>query len=73
MGTIRQLIQDFLTPVRAFLRSHRYSLAISLTVTLLGLLTYVLITWTRGGQAALVFLDNVELRTLDARFQMRGP
>ncbi|MBI4464001.1 MAG: adenylate/guanylate cyclase domain-containing protein, partial [Acidobacteria bacterium] len=60
-------------PLSAFVRSHRYSLAISLTVTLLGLLTYVLIAWTRSGRAALVFLDNVELRSLDARFQVRGP
>src|SRR3990170_1899933 len=56
-----------------FLRAHRSSLAISLTVTLAGLLTFVLITYSRSGRSALVFLDNVEARSLDARFQIRGP
>ena len=57
----------------SFLRAHRYSFGISLAVTLLGLLTYVAITWTRSGRSALVFLENVEARSLDARFQFRGP
>ncbi|OFV99844.1 MAG: hypothetical protein A3H28_08870 [Acidobacteria bacterium RIFCSPLOWO2_02_FULL_61_28] len=56
-----------------FLRAHRSSLAISLTVTLAGLLTFILITYSRSGRSALVFLDNVEARSLDARFQIRGP
>ena len=54
------------------LRSHRYSVLISLTVTMLGLLCFVGINFTRSLRAALVFVDNVEARSLDARFQHRG-
>lgn len=57
----------------SFLRAHRYSFGISLAVTLVGLMTHVAITWTRSGRSALVFLENVEARSLDARFQFRGP
>ena len=55
------------------LRPHRYSLGISLAVTLLGLVVFVSINFTRTLRAAFVFVDNVELRSLDARFQFRGP
>ena len=55
------------------LRPHRYSLGISLAVTLLGLIVFVSINFTRTLRTAFVFVDNVELRSLDARFQFRGP
>jgi len=81
MWLIRQIWDKFLELLGAsgqqglgsVLRSHRYSFAISLAVTLLGLLTYALINFTRDLRAAFVFLDNVEARSLDARFRFRGP
>jgi adenylate cyclase len=55
------------------LKSHRYSLVISALVTVLGLAIFVAINWLGGLRSAFVFLDNVEARSLDARFQFRGP
>ena len=62
-----------------FLRSHCYSFAISIAVTLVGLFLFI----SMVGQSfssekgfldpALVFVDNVEARSLDARFTIRGP
>lgn len=77
-GALIKFLRGLLTPagrgeVRRFLRGHRYSLAISLAVTLLGLATYAAINFSRSLRSAFVFLDNVEARSLDARFQVRGP
>ncbi|OFW34560.1 MAG: hypothetical protein A3J28_09465 [Acidobacteria bacterium RIFCSPLOWO2_12_FULL_60_22] len=55
------------------IRAHRYAFGISLAVTLLGLLVYVSINFSRSLRSSLVFLENVEARSLDARFQFRGP
>ncbi|MBI4458562.1 MAG: CHASE2 domain-containing protein [Acidobacteria bacterium] len=55
------------------LRPHRYSLAVSLAVTLVGLLVFVSIYLSPSHRSIFVFLDNVEARSLDARFQFRGP
>jgi len=49
----------------------RWDIAISLLVTTLGLATFFL-GQSRGRAAALSFLHNVELRSLDARFLLRG-
>ncbi|MBI3894882.1 MAG: CHASE2 domain-containing protein [Acidobacteria bacterium] len=57
----------------ASLRPHRYSLAISLAVTLLGLIAFISINWVKSLGSLFVFVDNVEARSLDARFQFRGP
>ena len=57
----------------AFLRSHRASLAISLFVTLLGLGIFTAIHLTEAKSSFFIFLDTVEARSLDARFQFRGP
>ncbi len=81
MWVIQKFAADFLGLFRAggwralfgSLRSHRNSLAICLAVTLLGLLAYVSINFSRSLRSAFVFLDNVEARSLDARFQFRGP
>ena len=64
---------------RTFLRARRYSFAISMTVTLVGLLIFVAMAGRSSSSeknfldSALVFLDNVEARSLDARFTIRGP
>ena len=62
----------------SFLWSHRYSFAISLAVTLIGLAIFYAMVW-RGGRpgsgfldSGLIFLENVEARSLDARFAIRG-
>ncbi|MBI1955657.1 MAG: CHASE2 domain-containing protein, partial [Acidobacteria bacterium] len=77
MWPARKLLQLFTVlgwkELAGSLRPHRYSLGISLAVTLLGLLVFVSINFTRTLRAAFVFVDNVELRSLDARFQFRGP
>jgi CHASE2 domain-containing sensor protein len=51
---------------------HKLDVAISLVVTLAGLLLYVGMVWTRADLPVLSFLEDVELRSLDARFQARG-
>jgi len=64
---------------RTFLRARRYSFAISMTVTLVGLLIFVAMAGRSSSSeknfldSALVFADNVEARSLDARFTIRGP
>ena len=60
------------TAAVAALKASRYSLAISLAVTLLGLFAYVSINFSENLHSAFVFLDAVEARTLDARFRYRG-
>src|SRR5688572_29879747 len=51
---------------------HKLDVAISVVVTLAGLLLFVAMVWTRADLPVLGFLEDVELRSLDARFQARG-
>ncbi len=76
MWWIRELLKNF-TPagIKQFILGHRYSLAISGTMTMVGLLLFVLINWVPGARSfpVLQLLDQVENRTLDMRFNFRGP
>ncbi len=74
MWWLRQLLKN-VTPAGAkqFVLAHRYSLAISGVMTLIGLALFVSINWTKSGKAVLGLVDQVEARTLDLRFNMRGP
>ncbi|OFW09576.1 MAG: hypothetical protein A3G20_00410 [Acidobacteria bacterium RIFCSPLOWO2_12_FULL_59_11] len=78
MWPARKLLQLFTVSgwkeLAGSLRPHRYSLGISLTVTLLGLVVFISVNWMQGlGRSLFIFVDNVEARSLDARFQFRGP
>jgi adenylate cyclase len=81
MWQLRQFFDEFLAlfskdgfrATMASLKSHRWSLAVSLAITVMGLLAYVYINFGGSRRSGLVFLDNVEARSLDARFQFRGP
>ena len=72
MWWLRELLKNF-TPaeIKRFLLAHRYSLAVNLLMTLLGLLLFFYTNYTHAGRTGL--LQQVEDRTLDFRFQLRGP
>ena len=59
--------------LKNFFRSHRYSLAISGVVTLIGLLLFDFVTVSRRQESIFQLIDQYEARTLDARFTFRGP
>jgi adenylate cyclase len=54
-------------------RKHRGGLLISGTVCVISLGFYVVLYLVPHGHSALQFLSDIELRTLDVRFQLRGP
>ncbi|MFB3923452.1 MAG: CHASE2 domain-containing protein [Terriglobia bacterium] len=56
-----------------FVRKHRAGLLISFAVCVLSLTLYAVLYLVPGKHAALRFLTDVELRTLDTRFLIRGP
>jgi adenylate cyclase len=68
-------LRRFLNPqeMAGFFRAHRWSLLISLFVTTLAISVFSAIHFTREMPSFLAFLDTVEARSLDARFQIRGP
>ncbi|MBI2816158.1 MAG: adenylate/guanylate cyclase domain-containing protein [Acidobacteria bacterium] len=55
------------------LKSHRTSVIISASVTVVSLATFVYINISKSAHSTLVFLDNIENRSLDGRFTIRGP
>lgn len=55
-----------------FVRKHRAGLLISVVVCALSLAFYVELYLVSHPHPALQFLSDIELRTLDARFQLRG-
>ncbi len=73
MWWIRQLRAN-LTPagIKQFVLAHRYSLAISVAMSTIGLVLFIYINWTKSGRTVLGLVDQVEARTLDARFEIRG-
>ena len=56
-----------------FAGKHRGGLLISGTVCVISLGFYVVLYLVPHGHSALQFLSDIELRTLDVRFQLRGP
>lgn len=64
MGWLRKLRDD--------LRAHKYSFLISLSVTLAGAGAYTAAYLGEYRWAPLRFIRNVELKSYDARFQIRG-
>lgn len=74
MWWLREFLKNF-TPagIKHFILAHRYSLAISLAMTLLGFGLFVAINFSKSGRAMLRLVDQVEARTLDMRFHLRGP
>jgi len=56
-----------------FVRTHRGGLLISAAVCLISLGLYIAVYLVPHPNPALRFLGDIELRTLDARFQIRGP
>ena len=59
----------------AFFRLHLTPALISLGMTFVGLVAYCAMNWSPRLRSLpiFVFLDNVEARSLDARFNIRGP
>ncbi|MGI9102044.1 MAG: CHASE2 domain-containing protein [Terriglobales bacterium] len=53
--------------------TKRVDMVIALVITVVGLTVYVLVSITAHTKAAFGFLDTIELRSLDARYKMRGP
>src|ERR1700716_1757680 len=53
--------------------AKKIDLALAVLVTLLGVLLYSFVVYGKSGKAGLIFINNVELRSLDARFRLRGP
>ncbi|MCX6614495.1 MAG: hypothetical protein NTZ98_00160, partial [Acidobacteria bacterium] len=51
--------------LKNFFRSHRYSLAISGVVTLIGLLLFDFVTVSRRQESIFQLIDQYEARTLD--------
>jgi len=76
MWWLRELVQK-LSPagLKHFVFAHRYSLAISGAMSVAGLLVFILINWVPGARTwpLLQLIDQVENRTLDMRFTLRGP
>jgi len=72
--TLQDLLQT-LTPagMKQFLRSHRWSLALSAVVTLVGLLAFIMSSVAKVRTPLLQLLEDYEAQTLDARFGIRGP
>ena len=69
---LKKRAQWFWRDQKAALKSHRYTVFISLAVTLMSLAGFGAINFSKSAKSALVLLDNFEARTLDARFQTRG-
>src|SRR6185369_13101005 len=57
----------------AKLPAKRVDLGIATVVTALAVFVYVEVAITQQARAVFGFLDTMELRSLDARFKVRGP
>jgi adenylate cyclase len=73
----KYLINDLkkaLTPagMAAFLKSHKYTLAISGVFSIVGLLMFVYVDLVGSRSAMFKLVRDYELRTLDSRFILRG-
>jgi adenylate cyclase len=55
------------------LPAKRVDIGIAVLVTLAAVFVYVEVAITQQARAAFGFLDTIELRSLDARFKLRGP
>jgi adenylate cyclase len=74
----QHLINDLkkgLTPagIQHFVKSHKYSLAISAAFSVLGLALFVWVDWFDKRDPLAKLVRTSELRTLDMRFNLRGP
>ena len=67
-----QRIGDIGSVAAGRIRSNRFGMIVVLAVSLLSLICFGAIHYSRSVRSAFVFLDNVEARSLDARFQLRG-
>ena len=56
-----------------FAKRHRVGFAISVSVCLISLTLYTFLYVLRNPNPILEFLGNIELKTLDMRFKLRGP
>jgi len=67
------LVRKALSWTLKFVRRHRAGLAISSGICVLSLALYVLLYFVPHHAAVLDFLYDMELKTLDTRFHLRGP
>ena len=67
-------LPQFVTKLTQFWRQHLVGFGISALICALSLVLYLRIyVWPHPNPSAFVqFLENIELKTLDARFQLRG-
>jgi len=72
MEAVKKFVKT-LTQLLERLPARQVDLAIALLVTLAGLAIYAFVEAGGSRRAGFSFIQNVELRSLDARFKMRGP
>lgn len=77
MDWFKRTLQDFLqtlTPagMKQFLRSHRWSLALSVVVTLIAVWLFIQTSIVKTRTPWLQVLEDYEAQSLDARFGIRG-
>ena len=67
------VFRQFATRMRKFSRKHRGGFLISATVCVVSLGLYLALYLASRPEPMLQFLADIELRTLDMRFKLRGP
>ena len=55
------------------LPAKKIDLALAVIITLLGVMVYSFIYLGKSSRAGFAFINNIELRSLDTRFRLRGP
>jgi adenylate cyclase len=70
---MRRVLGQFVLGLLRFVRKYRTGLLISTAICLISLGLYVALYLAAHPHPALQFLADIELRTLDVRFQLRGP
>jgi adenylate cyclase len=72
MGILTRIAKAF-SRAFDFTKRHRVGLGISVSVCVISLALYTFLYVLRNHNPILEFLGNIELKTLDMRFKLRGP
>jgi adenylate cyclase len=77
MDKLKELGKKLAAPIEKLMErvpAKKIDVGLSVAITLLGLGVYLFVeTGSLSHRAGLSFLNNIELRSLDARFRLRGP
>ncbi|MCU1308877.1 MAG: adenylate/guanylate cyclase [Candidatus Angelobacter sp.] len=72
MDQLKKIV-DKITALLERLPAKKVDLGLAVLITLAGLALYSFVVYGKSEKAGFSFVNNVELRSLDARFRLRGP